>query len=77
MKVTVQFFGDLVRHLRNGEEKLELEVEEGTTVGQILQELGLEEGEVFATYIDDQFVNRNWKLEEGGRVLIFPPIAGG
>ena len=77
MRVTVQFFGDLRKYLPEGQEVIELEVEVGDTITGLLQQLGVEKGEVWAVSLNGNIVNESSQLVEGGKVLVFPPFGGG
>ena len=77
MKVTVQFFGDLRKYLHKGQEVMDLEVEIGDTVGELLQRLGVEEGEVWAVSLNGNIIDEGFRLVKGGRLLVFPPFSGG
>ena len=77
MKVMVQFFGDLRKYLREGQEVIDLEVEAGGTIGDLLQQLRVEEGEVWVVSLNGNIVHETSQLVEGGNVMVFPPFGGG
>lgn len=77
MKVMVELFGDLRKYLPPGVEQLNMELEEGATVGDLIRRIELERGEIWGISIDGMLVNRQMKLADGNRVLLFPPIGGG
>jgi len=77
VKVTVEFFGPLRGRIPRGRDFVEVDVTEGSTVGDLFRQLGLQEGEVFGASLDGHFVGREQRLMEGQRVFIFPPMAGG
>lgn len=77
MRVTVQFFGDLRKYLRKGQEVIDLEVEARGTIGDLLRQLQVEEGEVWVVSLNGNIVNEASQLVEGGKVLVFPPFGGG
>jgi len=77
MKVAVQFFGDLRKYLRQGQEVINVDIEAGGTIGGLLQRLGVEKGEVWVVSLNDSIVDEMSQLVEGGKVLVFPPFEGG
>ncbi|OGO06114.1 MAG: hypothetical protein A2Y60_01755 [Chloroflexi bacterium RBG_13_54_9] len=77
MKITVQFFGDLRKYLREGEEVIDLEVEADRTVSDLLLQLGVEEGEVWVVSLNGNIVDEASLLKEGGKIMVFPPFGGG
>ena len=77
MKVTVQFFGDLRKYLREGQEVIELEMEAGGTIEGLLQQLGIEEGEVWVVSLNGNIVDEASSLREGSKIMVFPPFGGG
>ncbi|RLC31897.1 MAG: MoaD/ThiS family protein [Deltaproteobacteria bacterium] len=52
-------------------------VEPGTTVGDLLEQLGIPEQEAKIIFIDSVKVSLDTVLNEGMTVSIFPPIGGG
>jgi molybdopterin converting factor small subunit len=58
-------------------EALSLDLEEGTTVGQLVQQLGLPEDEVKVVFVNGISRDGDHVLADGDRVGIFPPVGGG
>ena len=54
-----------------------LEVEPGTTAQQLLQRLGIPEGEVYAVVVDRQIASNSTALTPGAHVDLIPPLGGG
>ena len=80
IKVKVRLFAYLRRyHPESGSGKpLSLNVEEGTTVQQLLQEkLSVPPEVVKAVFINGIVKESDYVLDDGDRIGIFPPIAGG
>ncbi|WP_394355163.1 ubiquitin-like small modifier protein 1 [Thermococcus sp.] len=88
VKIVVRYFARYRSLVGRGEE--ELEVPEGTTVGELIEILRerypVLRNEVFAEEDDlaDVHVSKNGRyvgfdnvLEEGDRVAVFPPVSGG
>ncbi|MFN3929986.1 MAG: MoaD/ThiS family protein [Thermoflexus sp.] len=56
---------------------LTLEVPEGTTVGQLIQQLPIPPELARVVFVNGVRQEPDWVLQEGDEVGIFPPIAGG
>lgn len=54
-----------------------MQLPEGATVKQLLEHLGIAKGEVKQVVIGHRSCTESSLLQEGQRVAIFPPIAGG
>lgn len=79
MEVKVKLYATLRRYqpqLRLGE-ALTLSLPEGTTVGQLIEKLGIPANTVKTTFIRGRIVEPDQVLNDGDEVGIFPPIAGG
>ncbi len=77
MKVIVEMFGDLRKYMKVGQERIELEIDEGATVHELFQKIGMEEGEVWGASVNGEWVPKSTIVPADSRVLIFPPIVGG
>lgn len=77
--VTVRLFADLRRyHPRaQGDGAFSLEVEDGATVGRLIEILGIPRAAVRVTFVNGSVVDESRTVREGDEVGIFPPIAGG
>lgn len=58
-------------------EALPLELEEGATVGQLIQKLELPADEVKIVFVNSLFRERDHVLADGDELGIFPPVGGG
>jgi molybdopterin converting factor small subunit len=58
-------------------EAVSLDLGRGTTVGQLVQQLGLPEDEVKVVFVSGISRESDDALAEGDRVGIFPPVGGG
>ena len=74
MKVTVKLFATF-REGRFGQEVRDYN--EGTTVGDVLNELQLPPDEIGATLINHRHVEEDQKLQDGDALSIFPLVGGG
>jgi sulfur carrier protein ThiS len=66
----------MVRDELDSEWSERFEVEEGLTVGEFLDERGIERQEVLVSR-DEQILSETAELEEGDEVNVFDVIAGG
>ena len=81
MKVRVQFYA----HLRDvvGVRELNVEFAEGATVGDLLEEIYVQQPLLRAhdksilIGAGVEFVNRHYKLKPGEEISIMPPVQGG
>lgn len=74
MKVTVKLFASF----RTGRFVMEeREYPDGTTVGQIVEELGLSEQELGIMMVNSRHVKLDRTLAEGDTLALFPLLGGG
>lgn len=50
---------------------------EGATVAMLVEQLGIAEGMINAAAVNDEAVEASTVLQDGDRVSLFPPTAGG
>ena len=74
MHVTVKLFATL-RQGRFNEEEREYPV--GTTIGYIIQALGISEKEAALIFVNGRHAKTDDELHDGDTLAIFPPIGGG
>ena len=58
-------------------EAMRLIMEEGSTLQQLFERLGIPPGEVKRVIVNGRARDHHHCLSEGDRVAIFPPVAGG
>lgn len=74
MKVTVKLFATL-RQRRFDIDTLDLPP--GTTVGDVIQKLGIPEKEVTLIFINGRHGELSSELRDGDTLGMFPPVGGG
>jgi molybdopterin converting factor small subunit len=77
MHVKVELLGDLRQYAKDGGKSIEVEVEEGATVGELMAQLGVSEDAVWNAALEGKLVYPADPLTEGSALLVFPPLAGG
>ncbi|MHB0869554.1 MAG: MoaD/ThiS family protein [Chloroflexota bacterium] len=77
MRLTVRLFGDLRRYLPRGQESLQLELPEGSTTANLLQQVGIHPGEVWIVRANKQVISEGQPLRDGDDVEVFEPVGGG
>lgn len=77
MKVTVKLFGNLRRHLPRTQELLELDLVEGVRINEVLEQLGIDDGEVGLAVVNGELVAETSQLHDGDRLELFAVIGGG
>jgi len=74
IKVEVRLFA----YFRQGRGKTQImEVEEGTTIADILKALDIEEEEVAIMLLNGSDGSSDRQVEDGDVVSLFPPVGGG
>lgn len=79
MKIEVQLFASLGRYAPEGAGTAPLAVtlDEGATVGTLLDRLGVPSEVVKLAFVNGVHATAETALEDGDRVGVFPPVAGG
>jgi sulfur-carrier protein len=73
-EVTIKLFATL----RDGRFSIESrELQPGTTVGMVVQELGIPERDAALILVNGRHADIVTELREGDTLAIFPPIGGG
>ena len=79
ISLRVKLFATLRVHrpgLKIGE-AFPVELPDGATVGDLVEELGLLEGEVKLVFVNALVREREYVLADGDELGIFPPVGGG
>lgn len=83
MKVEIKLFASLRSKMGNGTGKGELELEEGTSLWDVIAKLEIPHELAHMTLVNGQHcpAEQEWreqkKLQDGDVVSVFPPLAGG
>ena len=79
IKIEVRLYATLSAYcpsLKAGE-SLVLDLETGTTIGQLLGRLGIPRTTIQLAFVNERMQQRSYILSEGDRVAFFPPVGGG
>jgi sulfur carrier protein ThiS len=79
MKIEVKLYSTLTRYLSDdirGQKQI-MEVKEGTTVNELLQQLGVPADAVKLIFLDGLHSDGDSVLKDGIRLTVFPPVGGG
>ncbi len=77
MRVSVEAYGMLRRSLPDERRRVELEVEENSTVREVLLKLGVDLNEPWNASLNGRLADPSETVSEGSLLLVFPPISGG
>ncbi|MFO7818649.1 MAG: MoaD/ThiS family protein [Halanaerobacter sp.] len=77
MTVTVRLFATLKELLPEGRKKMEVDLEEDTTVRELAQEIDIADDEELIIKINGRRGSEDTILKDGDRVGLFPPVGGG
>ena len=79
MRVKVRLFATLVNYVPgvNPGVPFEVELPEGTTLADLMNQLNLPQKEVKVAFVNGRIEPIDFRLQHGDEVGIFPPIGGG
>lgn len=77
MRVVVELFGNLRELAKNHDKRIEMEVAEGTTVGELLSQLGVTRSTAWNAAVNGKLTYADDRLSDDTVLTVFPPIAGG
>lgn len=79
MEVTVTLYATLTRYHPEGKknEAFNVSLPGDATVQDLLEELGIKEGEAKQVFVKHRSRSEDYRLEDGEKVAIFPPVGGG
>jgi molybdopterin converting factor small subunit len=77
MPVRVHLFAYLTKYSPTGGEKFDLDLGPGTTLGQLIEKLGIPPDFEKRVLVNGRHADSSTRLSEGDDVFIYPPAAGG
>ena len=81
MKIRLKLFRGYLKYLKSEyQEKgrmLELELDEGTSIGKLAADLGIPAAEVKIILVNSQHKSLDYIIQDRDEINLFPPIAGG
>lgn len=77
MKATVRLYGHLAWYSHDRSGRIEADLPEGATVGELSKKLGLPAADVKLVAVNGQQRSDSYVLSEGDRVEYVPVIVGG
>jgi molybdopterin converting factor small subunit len=79
MKIELRLFASLARYLpdKSDGRSLNVEIHKGTTVKDVLERMGVPLGEVKLIFLNGIRSEMESPLNDGDRLGVFPPVAGG
>ena len=79
MKVEIRLFASFTQYLPPDAEgqKAEMELDEGTTIKEVLTRLGVPLDMVKLVFANGVHAEMDYVIQEGDRIGAFPPVAGG
>ena len=77
MPIHVHLFAYLNKYSPTGQEKFDLDLRPGTTVGQLLEKFGIPPDFEKRVLVNGRHAEPSTPLSEGDDVFIYPPAAGG
>ena len=79
MQIEVKLFANFQEYLPPGSQKygFTMDVEPGTTVGQVLEKLKISDSIPMITLVNGLHRHLHEPLEPGDVLSVFPPVAGG
>jgi molybdopterin converting factor small subunit len=75
MKVTVKLYGELKR--LSSFDELAVDVDENSTVGDLIKMLGIGSGEVWVIAVNQHMTEKDYLLHQDDQISLVPPIGGG
>ncbi len=79
MKAEIRLFASFTQYLPPNAEgqKAKLDLDEGTTIKDVLKQLGVPLNTVKLVFANGVHADMNYVIQEGDRIGAFPPVAGG
>lgn len=77
MRVRVQFFGEMRRHLPPGREDVALELADGASVADALARVGVQPDEERIVGLNGALAQDTTPLRDGDELSLYHPMGGG
>jgi molybdopterin converting factor small subunit len=77
MHVVVELYGPLQRFASGAKRRVEMEVQDGISVTDLLVELGVDILEPWNASLNGTLASPTDTVTEGAFIIVFPPISGG
>jgi sulfur carrier protein ThiS len=79
MQIELKLYATLSRYMPEAVKNAgnRIEVADGTTVGDLMQQLDVPEDQVKLIFINGTHADRESRLRDGCRLGVFPPVGGG
>ncbi len=75
-QVHVNLFAVLRKHI-DGAASVEIEIDSGQTISQVLDELGISADHTRTVFLNNRFAGPDHTLEGGEQLDVFPALGGG
>ena len=80
MEIQLKLYASLGQYMPDQSDRKSpeiMEIHEGTTVGDIIERLGIPSDAVKIMFLNGIHAKEGDRLKDGDRLAIFPPVAGG
>jgi len=79
LRLEVRVFSGLEKFIPGARfgQSIEVELQEGITVGELVDSLGIPRNQVFTALVNGRHSAMDAVLQAGDRVSLFPPVGGG
>ena len=77
MRVRVQFFGEMRRHLPPGRDDVVLDLDEGATVADVLARVGVRSEDERIVGLNGSLAQDTTILHDGDELSLYHPMGGG
>lgn len=77
MKIELRLHGDFRKYVGGSHDTLNLEIADGTTINDVLEQLGVEDRDFWMSAVNRDVAKREAVLHDGDMVEFFGPVAGG
>ena len=75
IQIDLKLFVTLAKYLPLGSEAYE--INDGTTINELMMDLGIPHDIVKLIFINGKKQDPNYRIQQGDRVGLFPPVGGG